>query len=229
MNGSYECEHRSPHCSIFICQDQCSTVKKLLLSMMLVFGLVGCIPGEGAAGRSQGSAGIARGTNYDPPKPLADFSLMSHTGKPLRFSQLQGRPVLVFFGYTQCPDICPLTLNEWTKVKANLGADADDVTFVFISVDGARDTPDVLAKYVHSYDASFVGLTGDEGMVLTIARDFGSYAKMPSTHDAADSYMVEHGSYSFLVNKQGQLQTVYSYGMPANVISKDILAMLQES
>lgn len=210
-------------------QDRSSTVKKLLLLTMLLFGLVGCIPGEGAAVSGQGSSGTDQGTNYDPPKPLADFSLMSHTGKPLRFSELQGRPVLVFFGFTHCPDMCPLTLREWTKVKADLGADADKVAFVFISVDGARDTPEVLAKYVRSYDPSFVGLTGDEGMVLTIARDFGSYAKLPSTSNPTDAYQVEHGTYSFLVNKQGQLKTVYSHGMPADVISKDMRAMLQGS
>lgn len=213
---------------MFKCQDRWFTVKRLLLAIVLLFGLVGCIPGSETAVSDQGSGGEDHGTVYDPPKPINDFRLMSHTGKPLRFSELQGKPVLVFFGYTNCPDICPLTLKEWVKVKANLGADADKVAFVFISVDGVRDTPQALAKYVASYDPSFVGLTGDQGMVLSVARDFGSYANL-SAPDRAGAYDVEHGSYSFLVNQQGQLQTVYSYGMPPDVISKDIEAMVQGS
>ena len=175
----------------------------------------------------QGSTGADQGTIYEPPKALNDFSLMSHTGKPLRFSDLKGRPVLVFFGFTHCPDVCPLTLSEWSKVKTNMGANADKVSFVFVSVDGARDTPPVVADYLAKYDSSFVGLTGDQGMVMSIARDFGSYVEVPTTTE--ESYEVVHGSYSFLVNEQGQLRKVYAYGMSADVISKDMLAMLQGS
>ncbi len=204
-------------------QDIRFAVKHIVLSFMLLFGLVGCVPSGGTA-NSQSSGAEDRGTVYDPPKPIADFTLMSHTGKPLRFSELQGRPVLVFFGFTHCPDVCPLTLQEWTKIKTDLGAEADKVSFVFISVDGARDSPAVLAKYVASYDPSFVGLTGDEGMVLSIARDFGSYANIPTTK--GDTYDVMHGTYSFLVNEQGELQKVYSYGMASDVITKDLKAML---
>lgn len=203
------------------------TVNYLLL-LILLAGLTGCTPRSTANLYARtDSSDEPRGTSYDPPKELADFSLMSHTGKPIRLSALRGLPVLLFFGYTHCPDVCPLTLKEWTKVKQQLGADADKVAFVFVSVDGARDKPDVLANYIRSYDPSFIGLTGDEGMVRAIAKDFGGYFNLPG--DGAEASMVEHGTYSFLVNPQGQLQMVYAYGMPADVISKDLRVIVQGS
>lgn len=167
------------------------------------------------------------GTLLDPPKQLADFTLTSHTGKPLRLSDLQGRPVLLFFGYTHCPDVCPLTLSEWKKVKQALGDAANDVEFVFVSVDGARDTPDVLARFVGAYDPAFTGLTGDKATVQTIAKDFGVYFNDHNNEVGAKG-MVEHSPSSFLINQEGQLRVVYSYGVPSEVISADLRHVLTE-
>src|SRR5512145_1693081 len=93
----------------------------------------------------------------NPPTPLHDFTLTDQTGEPFSLSELRGRVVLVFFGYTHCPDECPTTLANFKRVKASLGAAAQEVAFVFISVDGTRDTPEVVADYLQKFDAEFIG------------------------------------------------------------------------
>ncbi len=101
-------------------------------------------------------------TPVDPPKALTDFTLPDDKGDALTFSSLQGKYTLMFFGYTHCPDYCPTTLAHWTLIKTALGSDADKLNFVFISVDGERDTPEVMQRYLSRFDDSFIGLTGDE-------------------------------------------------------------------
>src|SRR4051794_28765002 len=106
------------------------------LRLCLVLGLIttfvsGCIPGAPAPANIDEQADQPdTGTRIDPPKDLRDWTLISQTGKPLRLSSLRGRAVLLFFGYTHCPDVCPLTLTEWKKVKTELGNAAQQVTFV---------------------------------------------------------------------------------------------------
>lgn len=201
----------------------------LLLSVLLTL-LSGCAR-PGAAVQSTTVVtppSSTTGTLLDPPKQLADFTLTSHTGKPLRLSDLQGRPVLLFFGYTRCPDVCPLTLSEWKKVKQGLGDAAGEVEFVFVSVDGARDTPDVLARYIGSYDPAFTGLTGDEATVQAIAKDFGVYFHDHDNGADEEARLVDHSPASFLINQDGRLRVVYSYGIPSEVISADIRHVLTE-
>ncbi len=201
----------------------------LLLSALLVL-VSGCARPDAAAQSDTvvTPPNSATGTLLDPPKQLADFTLTSHTGKPLRLSDLQGRPVLLFFGYTHCPDVCPLTLSEWKKVKQALGDAASEVEFVFVSVDGARDTPDVLARYVAGYDPAFTGLTGDKATVQTIAKDFGVYFHDHDNGADEEARLVDHSPASFLINRDGKLRVVYSYGIPSEVISADIRHVLTQ-
>ncbi|MBZ0293026.1 MAG: SCO family protein [Anaerolineae bacterium] len=177
-----------------------------------------------------------------PPYLLPDFTLTSHTGDPVSLSDFRGRSVLLFFGYTHCPDICPTTLADYRRVKSQLGARAEDVAFVFISVDGARDTPEVMAKYLSMFDADFIGLTGGEEIMREIGTDYGlsfsadKQVNVGHSHDDDtaehhhddEDYFVEHTSPSFLVDPDGYLRLVYFYGTKPEVMVSSIQQIMTE-
>jgi protein SCO1/2 len=163
----------------------------------------------------------------DPPRPVQEFTLTNQDGDPFSLSDLHGKSVLMFFGYTHCPDVCPLTLLEYKQVKTALGEQADDVAFVFISVDGERDTPERLAEYVSGFDPSFIGLTGDEATLTRMGTDFDLYfAKRPDPSGSAENYLVDHTSSSFLLDGEGRLAAIYPYGTDAAVMAADVAGRL---
>lgn len=169
----------------------------------------------------------AAGTAIDPPLQIADFSMPSSTGAELGLADLQGKPTLLFFGYTFCPDICPLTLAEFRKVREDLGERGDEVNFVFISVDGERDTPERLAQYIEGFNPQFIGLQGTEQALRQIGPDFGLYYEKQVVEGTSASYLVDHSSASYLLDSEGRLVMVYSYGTPPEVISADLQTMLE--
>lgn len=169
-----------------------------------------------------------RGTPIEPPKPLTDFSLPSSTGATLGLDDLRGKVVLLYFGYTFCPDMCPMTLSEFARVKRDLGDQADQVAFVMISVDSERDTPEVLARYMTAFDPDFIGLTGDERTLRQIGPDFGLYYEKRTVEGTSANYLVDHTTPSYLIDQEGRLRMVYSHGTPPEVISAEIQRMLTE-
>jgi protein SCO1/2 len=182
------------------------------------------------------------GSTVDPPHLLQDFTLTSHTGEPISLSDLRGRAVLMFFGYTHCPDVCPTTLADYRRVKQALGDEADKVAFVFISVDGARDTPDVLAQYLGQFDTDFIGMMGDETTLRRVGAGYGLLFQQETisveheheegyTHQHGDdldaeNYFVQHTSPSFLIDQDGYLRLVYFYGTEPEVIAEGIRQIL---
>jgi protein SCO1 len=179
----------------------------------------------------------------EPPHLLRDFTLTSHTGDPIRLSNLRGQAVLMFFGYTHCPDVCPTTLADYRRIKQSLGDITDEVAFVFISVDGGRDTPDVLARYLGQFDADFIGMTGDETMLRQIGTEFGLLFQQETisighehedgdTHQHGDgldaeNYFVQHTSPSFLIDRNGYLRLIYFYGTESKIMAEGIRQILQ--
>jgi protein SCO1/2 len=179
----------------------------------------------------------------EPPQLLQDFTLTSHTGDPIRLSDLRGQAILLFFGYTHCPDVCPTTLADYRRVKQALGEDADKAAFVFISVDGARDTPDVLTQYLRQFDSSFIGMTGDETTLRQVGAEYGLFFQEEAisvghehedgyTHRHGDdldteNYFMQHTSPSFLVDPDGYLRLVYFYGTEPEVIAEGIRQILR--
>jgi len=146
-----------------------------------------------------------------------DFNLTDHNGKPARLADFRGKAVVLFFGYTQCPDVCPTTLSIMRDAMALLGDDAKRVQVLFISVDPARDTPQLLAQYVPAFHPSFLGLYADEKAVAAVARDFKVfYAKQPGT--TPGSYSIDHSTGSYAFDPQGKLRLLLRHGeAPANV------------
>lgn len=165
------------------------------------------------------------GMPIDPPRELKDFTLTSHKNTPFSLSDLRGRTALIYFGYTHCPDFCPITMSDFKQVKAALGEDAGQVAFVLISIDGARDTPDVLDAYLKNFDETFIGMTGSEDDIARISVDYELYVERQAG-GSADDYLLDHQSSIFVVDAQGRLTMVYMHGTEPEVIVEDLRRLL---
>ncbi|MCX7168523.1 MAG: SCO family protein [Rhodocyclales bacterium] len=146
-----------------------------------------------------------------------DFSLTDHNGQARRLADFRGKAVVVFFGYTQCPDVCPTTLSIMRETMKLLGEDAKRVQVLFVTIDPARDTAALLAQYVPAFDPSFLGLYADEKTTAAVAKDFKVfYAKQPGS--TPGSYSVDHSTGSYAFDPQGRLRLLIRHGEnPANV------------
>ena len=156
------------------------------------------------------------------------FSLTDHTGKARTLADFRGKLVVLFFGYTQCPDVCPTTLAELAGVKQALGADGERVQAVFVTVDPERDTAEVLKAYVGGFGPDFVGLRGSAEQTATAAKDFKVfYAKVPGK--TPETYMVDHTAASFIFDTEGRVRVYARYGSGAQALADDIKLLLAES
>lgn len=167
-----------------------------------------------------GASASGTGSLIANPHPLTDFTLTDQNGQPFALSALRGKPTLLFFGFTQCPDLCPTTLAEFKGTKKLLGADADKLHVVFISVDPGHDTNAVIKNYLAAFDPTFIGLRGDDAVLSKVAQEYDlTYQKVPLS---GGGYTVDHTATSFLIDAQGQLRVVYPYGVPASALAKDV-------
>ncbi len=170
-----------------------------------------------------------KGTVLDPPKPLADFELQTTTGESFHLSDTAGDFTLVYFGYTFCPDVCPLTLADIRKALAKLDeVDRARVHVVFISVDPERDTPEALARYLSAFDPTFIGLTDDYAKIETVMDDFGAFAQKDDTTESAAGYLVGHTSNIFLINPNNELSVLYSFGFVPEDLQSDLEYLLAQ-
>lgn len=168
-----------------------------------------------------------QGSLIDPAVPAADFKLMNQYGEPFKLSDQRGKVVLIFFGYTNCPDVCPVTLSEFKYVKDGLGDQADEVTFVFITVDPERDTPEWLGTHLANFDPDFVGLTADRETLEEVWRDYGVYQEKQETGSAA-GYLVSHTARSYAVDKEGNWRLTYPFEMDRKAILEDVRHLVAE-
>jgi len=175
------------------------------------------------------NASVYTGTSYDPPIQLDDFTLPANTGAMLSLNDLRGRYVLLFFGFTHCPDVCPLTLAEFKRVKALLGDAAQNVAFLFISVDSPRDTPQVIADYLARFDADFIGMAGDDETLQRIGSQYNLFYERPTNADPQAGYAVNHTGRSYVIDPVGQLRISYSYGTGAEIIAAGIQELMQNA
>jgi protein SCO1/2 len=167
-----------------------------------------------------------------PPQLVQDFTLTDHSGQRLSLSDLRGKPVLLFFGYTQCPEECPLTLLNYKRIKGELG---DAVQYVFVSVDGERDTPQVMADYLRKFDADFIGMTSSPDDLRQLGTQFGLVfenvvfgsdgSQQPATAQD-ENYFVSHISPTFLIDKDGYLNRLYFYGTEPEAIAANLREFL---
>lgn len=151
-----------------------------------------------------------RGSVIDPAVPAPEFSLLSSQGGEYRLDSKTGKIVLIFFGYTYCPDVCPTTLYEMKEIKARLKDKAENIEFVFVTVDPDRDTQEQLTRYLASFDGSFFGLTGTTQQLEKVWKDYGVYREIQETENSL-GYLVDHTSRLYLINSQGELMMTYLY------------------
>jgi protein SCO1 len=155
-----------------------------------------------------------------------DFKLFDHTGKPRTLADYRGKAVVLFFGYTQCPDVCPTTLSELAEAMKRLGPDADRVQVLFVTVDPERDTPALLSKYVPAFDPRFVGLYGDADATARTAKEFKViYQKQPG--QTPGTYTVDHSAGTFIFDPSGKLRVYVGYGQGPEVFVHDIKELLR--
>lgn len=156
------------------------------------------------------------------------FSLVDHHGKPRTLEDFRGKVLVVFFGFTHCPDVCPTTLAELAQARKKLGAQGGDVQVAMITVDPERDTPEVLRQYVTALDPEFVGLTGTPEQIAQTAREFKVFYQK-SESGTPGSYSVDHSSGSFVFDRQGRVRLLVPYGKGADVFVHDIGQLLAAS
>lgn len=154
-----------------------------------------------------------------------EFSLTDHTGARRTLADYRGKVVVIFFGYTQCPDVCPTTMQEMTDVRRQLGRDADLVQVLFVTVDPQRDTREVLAQYVPGFDPSFVGLYGTSEEIARVAKQFKVfYQKVPGPTET--SYTIDHTAGSYVIDRSGQPRLFLKHNQGAAPIVADLRQLL---
>ncbi len=150
-----------------------------------------------------------------------DFALTDHTGKPRTMADFRGKAVVIFFGYTQCPDVCPTTMTGMAEAMKLMGADAAKVQVLFVTVDPERDTQELLAQYVPVFNPSFLGLYADAQTISKTAQAFRVfYKKQPGS--TPTTYTVDHSAGSYVYDPQGRLRLYIKHGEKPEVIAKDL-------
>jgi protein SCO1/2 len=157
-----------------------------------------------------------------------DFILTDHDGKQRQLADFRGKVVVVFFGFVQCPDVCPTSMMELAQVKKLLGADGDRLQGIFITVDPERDTPEVLKAYMQNFDASFLALRTSPEQLPALAKDFKIYyKKVPGKTET--SYTIDHTAGSYIYDTQGRLRLFTRHASGAEKIASDIALLLKEA
>lgn len=154
-----------------------------------------------------------------------DFRLTDHTGKARTLADFRGKAVVVFFGYTHCPDVCPTTLAEMANVMKRLGKDAERVQVLFITLDPARDKPELLAQYVPSFHPTFLALYGDEATTRKTAQDFKVFYQKQESGSKV-GYTLDHAANTFVYDPAGRLRLLFGFGSGVDNIYHDINELL---
>jgi len=158
-----------------------------------------------------------------------DFALPDHNGQTRRLQDFRGKVVVLFFGYTQCPDVCPTSMLELAEVKKSLGADGDKLQGLFVTVDPERDTPEVLKAYMANFDPAFLALRASTPEQLAaMAKDFKVYYKKVEGQ-APGSYTMDHAAASYIYDTQGRLRLYSRYGSGPAALGADVKRLLKAS
>lgn len=192
------------------------TALKALLSSLSLAGLSACSENKPAF-----AAVDITGVDY-----ARDFALTDHNGQPRSLKDFAGKVVVMFFGYTQCPDVCPTAMLELVEVKKLLGKQGERVQGLFVTVDPARDTPEVLKAYMENFDPSLLALYTTSEKLQALAKDYKVYYKKVEG-PTPTSYSMDHSAGSYVYDPQGKLRLYTRYGSGAALLAGDIKLLLQ--
>ncbi len=190
-----------------------------LLAFLLVMGLT--LPA--AAGENPGFKGGA----FDPPRPAPDFTLKGSNGSELRLSRYRGKVVALGFGYTFCPDVCPTTLADLAQVRKRLGAAANQLQVVYVTVDPERDSPERLRAYLGAFDKTFVGATGTAEELARVRKAYGISAVKKTFEGTSAAYLVHHSSFIYLIDPMGNLRIMLPFGRSVDDAVHDVKMLLK--
>ena len=162
-----------------------------------------------------------QGSLIDPPVAAPQFELTDVDGQRFQLNDVDGQVVIMFFGYTSCPDVCPVTLSDFLRIRSQLGSQAENVSFVFVTVDPERDTPERMKKYLTNFDPEIIGLTGARIELETVWSSYGVYeAKVEGGSE--ENYLVDHSSRIYVIDADGNLLLTYLFGTENKVIAEDV-------
>ena len=187
----------------------------LCLPILAVAGLAACSPDKPAF----------KGIDITGATYARELNLPDSSGKPRSLADFKGKVMVVFFGFAQCPDVCPTTLAEIAEVKRKLGADGNKVQGVFVTLDPERDTAEVLAAYIANFGPDFVALRGTPEQTTAAAKEFKVYfAKVPGKTEG--SYTIDHTAGAFVFDAQGKVRLFLRYGGGVEAMQADVKALL---
>jgi len=191
-----------------------SSVVRGVLAMVFIALLSACSPPEPLRFNAADMTGVEYGKG---------FHMLDGDGRERTLEEFRGKVVMVFFGFLQCPDVCPTALSRAVAVRELLGADADKLQMLFITVDPERDTPEALKSYVQRFDPSFIGLHDTVERTAEVAKSFNVfYAKVPT----GDSYTMDHTATSFVFDSTGRLRLAVAHNLPPDLIAADVKTLL---
>jgi len=200
------------------------TRQKLALALTVLFlsafALLGC-------GGKNASVPL-HGGRLEPSKAASDFTLTDQNGKPFTLSSMRGKVILLYFGYTSCPDVCPLTLSDMAAARKDLGQDANQVQVIFVTVDPERDSQQVLQKYVPAFDPTFIGVRGTPAEIKTVADAYGVKYKKTLLENSALGYAVDHSAFIYVIDRSGQLRELLPFGTQRQDITSDLKILINE-
>ena len=179
-----------------------------------------------SAPKSQAQGGFF-GTNVQKDDIGGDFTLTDGDGKPFTLSSLKGKVVLLTFGYTNCPDVCPTSLLTSSEVLGQLGEQAKDVAVVFVSVDPDRDTPEVVGKFAKTFNPDFIGLTATGDQSIPVVKQQYRVVSAKSQEQSADIYLIDHTAGTYVLDKNGETVLMENYGRTSGEIAADVKRLLQ--
>lgn len=184
--------------------------------ILLVLGLAACAP-----------APTFKGTDLSAVDWGGDFALTAHTGERVKASDYRGKVVVMFFGYTHCPDICAPTLQKLALLMKRLGEDANRVQVLFVTVDPRHDTPEQLAGFVPKFHPTFIGLTGTEEEIAAVAREYkAAYHENPQSH--AGHVLIDHFGGMMVKDAAGKLRLLFKNDMPVEDMEHDVRLLLKQ-
>lgn len=190
------------------------SILRSIVAMGLIALLSACSPPEPLHFNSADMTGVEYGK---------DFRMLDGDGHERTLEEFKGKVVMVFFGFLQCPDVCPTALSRAVAVRELLGADADKFQLLFVTVDPERDTPEALKSYVQRFDPSFIGLYTTPERTAEVAKSFNVYyAKVPT----GDSYTMDHTATSFVFDQNGRLRLAVAHNLPPDLIAADVQTLL---
>ncbi len=192
--------------------------RRYFLSALAVLALAACSPDK-----PKFNAIDITGADY-----AKGFTLTDHNGQSRSLSDFKGKVVVLFFGYTQCPDVCPTSMVELAEVKRLIGSDGDKLQGLFVTVDPARDTTELLKAYMANFDPTFVAFIPTPEQLAVVAKDYKIYYKKVDGKTPT-SYTMDHSAGSYVYDTQGNLRLYSRYGVGAPVLAQDIQTLLKNT